>query len=242
MKNSLFTRIADVLKPKPKEAPLFDGRELTLPELRKIILDPLHDFARSKGFEPTKGNYDVWLRQRSDITWDRLAFSLNEKYKSEWIWSDPGVGVQCPTVHKFLEQITGVKYKEISGVIVIQIGYVMPKREYTEWKFPRAGSLQSTIDDMLAALEKYGVPFMEQFTDYRSMLAVRRLEGLVPMQPEVVSALQYLDGDKEAALATMLNEPELSLDLDNPAVSEETRKIKMKKNQIRQALIEFYSS
>lgn len=65
------------------------------------------------------------------------------------------------------------------------------------------------------------------------------MAGMI-MRPEAVSALQYLDGDKEAALATMLNEPELSLDLDNPAITEESRKIKMKKNQIRQALIDHY--
>lgn len=169
MSKSLFSCIADALKPKHKELPLFDGRKLTLPELRKLILDPLHEFARTKGFEPTKGRYDVWTRHRSEIAQDRLGFSLNDKYRDEWIWADPDVGIQCPPVHEFLEEVAGIAYKEIAGVIIIQIGYVMPKREYTEWKFPRAGSLQSTIDDMLAALEKYGLPFMEQFTDYRSM-------------------------------------------------------------------------
>jgi hypothetical protein len=83
---------------------------------------------------------------------------------------NPVVGVRFQELERTLEAIMDEGPQAyVVPTISINIGYLTPENSHKTWVFSESAHNHKTVSDMLAAVEKYGRPFMISMADMRSI-------------------------------------------------------------------------
>jgi hypothetical protein len=82
---------------------------------------------------------------------------------------NPVVGVRHQTVERIVAALLDEQFHPYVGPTVsTPIGYVMPEQSFTTWQFGDKDS-QSQADELLTAVENYGLPFMRDHVELESI-------------------------------------------------------------------------
>jgi hypothetical protein len=78
-----------------------------------------------------------------------------------WLDVHPSVGVRYQPLERKLAELQGVKWDSYApATIFSQLGYLMPQHRFLSWSFSIGTDPAPTVEDMIRAVETYGVPFM----------------------------------------------------------------------------------
>jgi hypothetical protein len=90
------------------------------------------------------------------------------------------------------------------GVFTRIIGYVMPEGKPFDWHFPRGQDPTSEAQKMMAAVLKYGLPFMEGYGSLDAIIRGKREFAQHRFRNKIeLSGLEYLAGRSEDAKRTL---------------------------------------
>jgi hypothetical protein len=82
---------------------------------------------------------------------------------------NPVVGVRHQTVERIVAELLGERFHPYVGPTVsTPIGYVMPEQRFATWQFGD-GDSHAQADQLLTALDDYGLPFMRDHTGLDSI-------------------------------------------------------------------------
>jgi hypothetical protein len=170
---------------------------MTLLKTFNAHLEPLLE---AEGFKKRSG--EIFTRQLAEgfIGW----LGLNRAKQPEGFELNPVVGVRCQELEYLLSTLLKERaHKYVPPTVAISFGYVMPKRQYCPWIL-RKDTVASVGVDMVAAIVRYGVPFMASTCTLREI-------GILLGSPQFASAehaayrrplVKWLLGDREGALRT----------------------------------------
>jgi hypothetical protein len=104
-----------------------------------------------------------------------FAFGTHADRKSGALGFWPNVGVRFQIVCKLESQLMGTKFDEYGPAhAVTNIGYLMPENTFMEWYARSPEDADDVAAGMVAALEQYGLPFMERYKSLREAISFMR--------------------------------------------------------------------
>ncbi|MGC4896935.1 hypothetical protein [Micromonospora sp. DT31] len=121
---------------------------------------------------------------------------------------NPVVGVRHIRLEKALVELAG--WPAPVACPTKPLGYLMPQGTFTQWDFVRGADLETVAEELAAAVAEYGMPFVDQWSDWKTLssgLANQENSLLLREQRSVVlPVVAMLDGDEAAARAMVSEE------------------------------------
>lgn len=75
---------------------------------------------------------------------------------------NPVVGIRHQPVEKLVAELKGRElHPYIPATVSIPLGYLTPHRYYREWLITSADAVEGVVQELVAAIARYGVPFIE---------------------------------------------------------------------------------
>ncbi len=155
------------IQPKPRHAPI------PLPELRQRITNKVEAVLKPLGFERRSKKFEVWTRPRTPCIYDLAGV--------HFVKSEPSTGLlqvgivaalHVPVVEKIYHQFASGIYRVQSGTAGEMLYLVYRKEKLpTAWYFWATAYSEETTQMMVDQIINYGLPLLEQVTDYTSLLA-----------------------------------------------------------------------
>ncbi|WP_321872638.1 hypothetical protein [Burkholderia ubonensis] len=152
----------------------------------------------AEGFKRRSGEIFTLQLAEGFIGW----LGLNRTSHPEGFDLNPVVGVRCQELEDLLSTLLKERlHKYVPPTVAISLGYLMPERQYRSWIL-REESAASIAADMVAAIVRYGVPFMASACTLCEM-------GRLLESPRFTSAdhaayrrplIKWLLGDRKGAL------------------------------------------
>jgi len=104
---------------------------------------------------------------------------LNTAHYQDGVAINPVVGVRHQKLERLVAESLDIKLSEyIPATISTSIGYLMPQRKFVEWSFKESENCEPLVTEMVAAVEKWGRPYMDQHstlaTLYNAILNSKR--------------------------------------------------------------------
>ena len=175
-------------------------------EFKKRISSMLSNKAKDLGFIKKKGLCSVPLNNEIRGT---LFFSIYSKYNHYLV--DAVIGVRVESLEQLaldLNEGRGGFYdkKFAAPSMSIQLGYLMPGKDYKEWDFYDGVDIQALIDDWGDSIKTYGFAY---YRKYNSIDAVFEFFLSKTQDPKFtcsqyyekyLAMLYYLKGEKEKGL------------------------------------------
>lgn len=166
--------------------------------LLKKIEGSLVSFLGAEGFKKRSGEvFSVELAE-GFVGW----LGLNRAKHPQGLELNPIVGVRCQELEGLLSTLLRERlHKYVPPTVSISLGYLMPEQQYRCWVLQEDNVISSGAD-MVAAIVRYGVPFME------SACSLSKIGELLE-SPRFSSAenamyrrplIKWLMGDREGAL------------------------------------------
>lgn len=166
------------------------------------IRKPLALYLEAHGFKEAEEQW-TWIRPRTAWINDYIFAPLLIKSAPELYGISLHVGVQCPPVNRLLVELSGGHYKPSRPLLspLISEAYLPKQRIPSRWNFWNTAFDDEEMDDMLWHLERYGLPFMESFSTLDDLVAaLDKYASLFRHWPEAVAAILALAGKYEEAL------------------------------------------
>jgi hypothetical protein len=138
---------------------------------------------------------------------------LNTAHYEDGVAINPVVGVRHQKLETLIAELLDSKpSKYIPPSFSRPVSYLMPQKKYVEWSFKEGDDCEPLAGEMVAAIEKFGRPFMEQNstleTLYKTLLNSKR--GTPPDQLDyriaVASVLLGKRAEAEAFIDAKLRE------------------------------------
>lgn len=84
-------------------------------------------------------------------------------YRGGVLQINPVVGVRHQKLESRVAELLEQKpHKYVPASISTNLGYLMPERKYAAWSFQEDANCEAPVAEMVAAIEKFGRPFMQQ--------------------------------------------------------------------------------
>ena len=117
----------------------------------------------------------------------------------------PTVGVHHPVVERLVHEFTETEGKPgITVTLARPLGYLLPEPTWRQWVYSPRESFDPVIDDMVDAIMRYGVPYMEANADLNAAAAERASIPGPPLEgPKRIGIIYALQGEKEEAMAAL---------------------------------------
>lgn len=119
---------------------------------------------------------------------------------------NPVVGVRHAGLESaLLELVDGMPKSPVPSV-TRPLGYLMPESRFSTWEFSGGTPLRETASNLVSAIDEYGAPFIETYSDWASYCALVDGTGLIldNQVAKVFPVIAILNGDKSKA-ETLLN-------------------------------------
>jgi|GEM_PF-3342190 len=115
---------------------------------------------------------------------------------------NPNVGVRCDRIHQIITAVDGRKYTTYEPPTIIRgLGYLMPQHTYVPFIFHKKSPIESVADELCAAVEQYGMPYMRAKANLEAIIkgldCLPRQAGWEESGERLLSAY-YLLGDRDA--------------------------------------------
>jgi hypothetical protein len=116
---------------------------------------------------------------------------------------NPVVSVGNHQVEKLIAEFTAQKFEPYTtAAIGANVGYLMPEGKYRPWLFQEGDTWQPLVTEMVAIVEKFGRPFMQQNTElaalYSTLLNSKRGTPPDPLDYRIAVAAMVLGKRTEA--------------------------------------------
>jgi hypothetical protein len=119
---------------------------------------------------------------------------------------NPNVGVRHQGVERLVSELRGRPFDACSPpTIGTPLGYLTPHRTYREWVINAPDAVDAVVADLVDAIKRYGITFMEETVDLRTIVA-RMAEGKYGFRQDIEYRLPValvLLGDIDAARAAV---------------------------------------
>lgn len=155
------------IEPKPRHAPI------PLPELRQRITDQVGAALKPRGFQCPSRRFETWVRRRTPHIYD-LA-------EAHFIKSEPSIGMveveviaalHLPVVEKIYHRFAGSMYRVQWWTASKRLSFVYRKEKLPiSWYFWATAYSEEATQMIVDQIVSYGLPLLEQVTDYESLLA-----------------------------------------------------------------------
>jgi hypothetical protein len=156
------------------------------------------------GFKKRAGN--VFTRSFDDYVVGWLGLNLATGRGDGRLEINPVIGVRHQAVERLIAELHGEKAQSRAApTISVSLGYVLPEMRYTPWFFADERDVEPGTVSLVAAVESYGIPFMERYGSLSGIVEAAR-SGLVPVPEQRVERLAValvLTRDAAAALAEL---------------------------------------
>lgn len=164
----------------------------------KKIEGSLMPLLGAKGFKKRSGEVFTVELVEGFVGW----LGLNRAKHPRGLELNPVVGVRCQELEDLLSKLLRERpHRYVPPTLSISLGYLMPEQQYRCWVL-QEDTVISSVADMVAAIVRYGVPFMESACNLRKI-------GELLESPRFSSAenamyrrplTKWLMGDREGAL------------------------------------------
>ncbi|WP_308930998.1 hypothetical protein [Arthrobacter sp. SLBN-112] len=112
------------------------------------------------GFRKRSG--DIFTRPVTDDILGWLGLNRAASRQSPLVEVNPVVGVRHVAVESMVAELLGEKpHGYAPPTLSVSLGYVMPARSYQAWVFTVDTPVESVADDLVAAVNEYGIPYFE---------------------------------------------------------------------------------
>lgn len=166
--------------------------------LLKKIEGSLESLLGAEGFKKRSGEVFTVELAEGFVGW----LGLNRAKHPRGLELNPVVGVRCQELEGLLSTLLGERlHKYVPPTVSISLGYLMPEQQYRCWVL-QEDTVISSGADMVAAIVRYGVPFMESacgLSKIGELLESPRFsnaENAMYRRP----LIKWLMGDREGAL------------------------------------------
>jgi hypothetical protein len=166
--------------------------------LLKKIEGSLVPLLGAEGFKKRSGEVFTVDLAEGFVGW----LGLNRAKHPQGLELNPVVGVRCQELEGLLSTLLGERpHKYVPPSLSISLGYLMPEQQYRCWVV-QEDVVISSVADMVAAIVRYGVPFVE------SACSLSKIGELLE-SPRFSSAenamyrrplIKWLMGDRKGAL------------------------------------------
>jgi len=100
-------------------------------------------------------------------------------YREGVLQINPVVGVRHQKLESRVAELLGQKpHQYVPATISTNVGYLMPEEKYVAWSFKADANCETPVAEVVAAIGKFGRPFMEQngtlATLYSALLSSKR--------------------------------------------------------------------
>ena len=126
-----------------------------------------------------------------------------------WFEINPVIGAHHERLERLWDEIMGTKHG-ISATISMPIGYLMPENRYKAWTFAFEADDEAVVEDMVAAIRRYGIPFMRINGTLPGIISNLPKYGIRVYNAYRLPLAHFLLGDKDAATQLIHSE------LDSP--------------------------
>jgi hypothetical protein len=100
---------------------------------------------------------------------------------------NPNVGVRHQGVERLVSELRGRPFDACSPpTIGTPLGYLTPHRTYREWVINAPDAVDAVVADLVDAIKRYGITFMEETVDLRTIVA-RMAEGKYGFRQDISS-------------------------------------------------------
>jgi hypothetical protein len=119
---------------------------------------------------------------------------------------NPVIGVRYQRLERAYSELMDENFHAyIPPTLSVNIGYLMPDNSYKTWSFFNKSNNQRIVDDMVAAIEKYGISFMDTMSNEDAILEALKVSDF--SMPESrkfrLPLIKYMRGDIEQARAEL---------------------------------------
>ncbi len=112
------------------------------------------------GFQKRKADIYTSTVNEEVIGWLGLNKAL---YRGGVLQINPVVGVRHQKLESRVAELLGQKpHQYIPASISTNVGYLMPEQKYVAWSFQEDANCDAPVAEMVAAIGRFGRPFMEQ--------------------------------------------------------------------------------
>jgi len=120
---------------------------------------------------------------------------------------NPVIGVRYQRLERILADLMDEEFHAyIPPTLSVNIGYLMPDNSYKTWSFFEKTNNLRIVDDMVAAIKKYGISFMDAMSNEDAILeALKVSDYSMPESRKFrLPLINYLRGDIEQARAELM--------------------------------------
>lgn len=192
------------IPPKPHHAPI------PLPDLRQRITDQVETALKPLGFERPSRKFETWVRRRTPYIFDLAG--------AHFVKSEPSIGMvqvgviaalHLPVVETIYHRFAGGIYRVQSGTAGKMLYLVYRKEKLpTAWFFWATAYSEKTTQMIVDQIVNYGLPLLEQVTDYESLLAHPFLSDLSSSRKAILLALVGQTDEAQRLLESAIEEDE----------------------------------
>jgi hypothetical protein len=132
---------------------------------------------------------------------------------------NPIVGVGSHKLEKLVMELLGLKFQPYVGAAIGRnVGYLMPEKKYRPWLFCEEDNCEALVADMVATVQEFGRPFMQEHMGLSALCEAMRHSRLGgPLDQYRIPAAYVLLGknaEAEAFLEAKLKEMGSRNDMD----------------------------
>ena len=172
-------------------------------EQMKRIMTILSERLDKYGFK--KKGYNYFVRMADEKTIQNIGFSIATHGEKHAFYLSPSPGIVYKDVSELEMQLRNLgvsKYPDYVGAMLCSpIGYLMPARDYIEWKFMLSeDNIAEEVNAMADAIIEYGIPYMEKLVDRDEVVYGMEIGKYGGAREFVLPILHYLRGNSPRAL------------------------------------------
>lgn len=152
------------------------------------------------GFEKRKADIFTLNINEGVVGWLGLNKAL---YRGGIVQINPVVGIRHQKLETVVADLLGQKPDQyVTASISTNVGYLMPEKKYAAWSFQEGDNGEALVAGMVAAVDKFGRPFMEQAATleaiYNTLLNSKRGTPPDPLDYRIAVASVLLGKRAEA--------------------------------------------
>ncbi len=165
-------------------------------QIQKIIVERF----KSMGFK--KNGYDYYKEWKPGV-----YVGIGESSFTGYHVNCRRFGITVCILHEEVEAIisrlTNRDTKQLRPTLSIQLGYLMPEKQFKTWEFSYGDSNDEVFSDMFNAIDMYAYPFWDRASDIDNLFSIflnREVLVSIPARETVLPILYYLRGEKDKGL------------------------------------------
>lgn len=176
---------------------------------RKKIKDDIDSKLKENGFKKKKLSYILSSDEASALTLSITSRHIQERGA---IVFSVFVGVSVRIVNKIYIRLTNCKNNnpyvtEDMYIVGENIGYIMPRNSYVEWKYYEASYTDESLGDMIESIQNYAIPYYASRNKLNSLLHfVEGKVGIIKIRrDEYYPILLFLNGRIDESVSFVKN-------------------------------------